>query len=332
MGNYRGRVDEESDSDNESVETSRADQPTPTPGHQSDSEDSQKGNFYHESDDEDEVEIDDDDNEDDTLTEMAESAPTPRVLQPPPQPWANARSQSAASLSTVASFATAIEGNEGPYSEDEEDEAPHEILNWGGNVQAFPTPPMTSPRRERAGSGFPSPPDRVAVSAVRSPGLQQKVVPILAEAPVFRSAPGARSPANSISSRSVKSIPRSIRSGSLLAGPPSEAASDHPANTEILMESLIKLADPDFKVEPPSSVSSPAVSKSPSPSISARGGVFADIDKDLVLALLREVGQVCNGVLKAEKRQQGDIVKDLRNRMDVARQVLQGAADPDAEE
>lgn len=332
MGNYRGQEDAESDSDNESVETSRADQFTPTARHQSEDDDSQKARSV---DDDGEG---DDDNDDDR-TELAESAATPRVLQPPLQPWMKpVRSNSVESVSTEASFATATEGSRHEYSEDE-DEAPHEILTWGNNVHAFPTPPMTSPRRDAFPSqAFAPAPGSVAMQSPQSFGQNPRSPRALAEAPVLRvatlsngharepvSTPTGRSPANSISSRSVRSLPRSLRGVPHTTGPMSEAPSEHPANTEILMESLIKLADPDFKVEPPSSIANPASSKSPSQSTNARSGVFADVDKDLVLALLREVGQVCNGVLKAEKRRHGEQVKDLRKRLDLARQVLEGA-------
>ncbi|RMZ77349.1 hypothetical protein DV737_g4412, partial [Chaetothyriales sp. CBS 132003] len=79
----------------------------------------------------------------------------------------------------------------------------------------------------------------------------------------------------------------------------------HPANTEILMESLIKLADPDFRVQ-------------------ASGVKFADIDKDLVLSLLRAVGGVCDGVLKAERAGRPDEVTALRSQLDWGRRVLEG--------
>ncbi|RMZ84404.1 hypothetical protein DV738_g650, partial [Chaetothyriales sp. CBS 135597] len=83
----------------------------------------------------------------------------------------------------------------------------------------------------------------------------------------------------------------------------------HPANTEILMESLIKLADPDFRVQ-------------------ALGVKFADIDKDLVLSLLRAVGTVCDGVLKADKAGRQDQVDALRGQLEWGRRVLEGEGLP----
>jgi hypothetical protein len=332
MGNYRG-AQEDSESDNESVETSRADQSTPVAGQRSESEGSQ-GSDGEESD------MDADD-----------AIPTPTALSPPPKPWAQIRSNSSASVSTEASFATAIEGSrQGSFSDgddDGEDDTPHEILNWGTNVGvgAFPAPPMTSPRRETVVNGyFPA----ALTSGATSPrhnaqrSLELQAAPdlrIVTEMQATGSgfpAPPTRSPATSLSSRSVPSQPtRSPQHGDVeAADTASEAPSDntHPTNTEILMESLIKLADPDFKMEPGSSVTSPAssgVGVGPSLGAAGRTGGFAEVDKELVLALLREVGQVCNGVLKGEKRRDVQLVKGLRRRLDVARRVLDGDLEAD---
>ena len=82
---------------------------------------------------------------------------------------------------------------------------------------------------------------------------------------------------------------------------------EHPANTEILMESLIKLADPDFQIG------------------EMQGSVrFSEIDKDLVLDLLRAVGGVCNQILKSERKQEVRAVKVMRRRLDESRQLLEG--------
>lgn len=82
-------------------------------------------------------------------------------------------------------------------------------------------------------------------------------------------------------------------------------------NTEILMESLIKLADPAFTLAP--------------------GMTFADIDKELVLNLLRAVGSVVDGVLRAEAGQTGTnkeeaqrVVQMLRGRLEGATVILEG--------
>ena len=69
------------------------------------------------------------------------------------------------------------------------------------------------------------------------------------------------------------------------------------SNHEILMESLIKLADPNFSLAP--------------------GIKFEEIDKNLVLQLLGAVGGVCNDILRASGRQSQDDgkVRVLRQRL-----------------
>jgi len=85
---------------------------------------------------------------------------------------------------------------------------------------------------------------------------------------------------------------------------------DHPANTEILMESLIKLADPDFQVG------------------GGQGSMtFSDVDKHLVLDLLRAVGGVCNQILQSENKQEVRAAKVLRRRLDESRKLLDGEGD-----
>jgi len=83
------------------------------------------------------------------------------------------------------------------------------------------------------------------------------------------------------------------------------------SNTEILMESLIKLADPTFTLAP--------------------GTSFANVDTDLVLGLLRAVGSVVDGVLRAEaghtvtgKEETDRVVQILRRRVEVATGILEG--------
>jgi len=84
-------------------------------------------------------------------------------------------------------------------------------------------------------------------------------------------------------------------------------------NTEILMESLIKLADPSFALAP--------------------GIRFEEVDKHLVLGLLGAVGGVCNGVLRASvqsgspamgKAQAEQLVYMLRTRLEEATNILEG--------
>jgi len=77
------------------------------------------------------------------------------------------------------------------------------------------------------------------------------------------------------------------------------------------MESLIKLADPTFTLAP--------------------GTSFANVDTDLVLGLLRAVGSVVDGVLRAEaghtvtgKEETDRVVQILRRRVEVATGILEG--------
>ena len=79
------------------------------------------------------------------------------------------------------------------------------------------------------------------------------------------------------------------------------------------MESLIKLADPDFTIH-----------GGGNDGTTGKGSAFADVDKDLVLGLLRAVGAVCDGVLKAERRADMDGVRELRRRLARGRGVLEG--------
>ena len=76
----------------------------------------------------------------------------------------------------------------------------------------------------------------------------------------------------------------------------------HPANTEILISALITLANPDFKPT----------------------GAFSDVDKDLVVNVLRSVGTVCEGINGSDSR--GDVYESRvwRKRLDLATRILGG--------
>jgi hypothetical protein len=297
MGNYTGsgrRSRSDSDSSETSVETRRADQQTPTGKYRDEEQINEEGN----SDDSDEEEtlIIQHHTEDD-----ADIMPTPRGLAPPAQPWLKhaGRSNSVDSVSTTATFATATEGGDS----DSEDEAPHEILHWG-NGTAFPAPPVTSPKREMAGA-FPTPPTSGRLE--QQPSLKLMTgnafsngmpTPLQSPMPVSASTKSGLSTPRS-QSQEMQSRRQSIGTQR------SQTSDGHPGNTEILMESLIKLADPDFK-------------------LSGESNVFADVDKNLVLSLLRAVGAVCNDVLKGNDEGEVREVKVLRRRLDEARRVLEG--------
>ncbi|OAP60839.1 hypothetical protein AYL99_05841 [Fonsecaea erecta] len=291
LGNYTGtgiRSETPSESDCSSVTTTRMNQDTPT--------------------------IDEDDAETQLDEEIAseEAANTPiqeNFLKPgtppnrtpladPSKPWMKAaRSNSLDSVSTVATFATATEGAGG--DEDEvEDGMPTEILSWGNGTGFAQTP--VSPNQGDTGTVWPTPPmsGRARQGQMRSPRQIQTQGSIVS---------------NGIPTPPVQSPNASFPTPKAFSGRtsvPNEVPVDHPANTEILMESLIKLADPEFRVgEGPGSVT------------------FSAIDKDLVLDLLRAVGGVCNEILRAERKQELRAAKVLRRRLDESRKLLEGNTD-----
>lgn len=296
MGNYTGggtRSLTPSESDGSSVITTRMDQHTPT-------------------DDNDDDEVLDEDEggstEEGATTPVQASFPKTvqdehpaSRLKAPLPPWMKAaRSNSMDSVSTAATFATATEG-EGDDVEDEEDEdeIPDEILHWGNGV-GFPQPPI-SPRREKTSLVWPTPPlsgrvQQAQVKSIRSLHPQGSVV------------------TNGLPTPPVHSPQASFSGANEMTKPQQTATNgqqmDHPANTEILMESLIKLADPDFQVGG-----------------DQRSITFSDVDKDLVLDLLRAVGGVCNQILQSENKQEVRAVKVLRRRLDESRKLLEGQGD-----
>lgn len=75
------------------------------------------------------------------------------------------------------------------------------------------------------------------------------------------------------------------------------------------MASLITLADPSFRM--------------PSP-LPGQSSAFSDMDKELVIALLRAVGATCSGILSNERDGEHYEAKVARRRLDAARGVLEG--------
>lgn len=298
MGNYTRsgtRSLTPSESDGSSVVTTRMDQNTPT----DDNDDDEEG----------EVVADEDEGsstEEGAATPVQESFPKPSqgegsasFLKKPPQPWMKAaRSNSMDSVSTAATFATATEGEDDDI-EESEDEMPNEILHWGNGV-GFPQPPI-SPRREKTPLNWPTPPlgGRVQQGQAKSSRTLQSQGSIVTNGlptPPVHSPHASFSAANGVAKQH-----QPVVNGQQV---------DHPANTEILMESLIKLADPDFQVG------------------GGQGSMtFSDVDKDLVLDLLRAVGGVCNQILQSENKQELRAVKVLRRRLDESRKLLEGEGD-----
>ncbi len=303
LGNYTGagsRTRSNSDSSEASVETRRADQQTPIARHR-DEEQSGEDQDLEYSDGGDTLIIQNEIHED------SDTVPTPRGLAPPAQPWLKhtGRSESINSVSTVATFATATEGGDRD-EEDDVDDQPHEILQWGPG-SSFPTPPQTSPRREMTGA-FPTPPMSGRVD--QQPSLRLMTGNAFSNGmPTPNSSPMPLSGSNISAPTTPRSQMLAPEMRRLSIGTQHSGTSEgHPGNTEILMESLIKLADPDFMV-------------------SGEGNMFAEVDKELVLSLLRGVGSVCNGVLTANGSGEMRDVKVLRRRLDEARRILEGQED-----
>lgn len=178
------------------------------------------------------------------------------------------------SVSTTATFATATEGG---HDEDDEDGGmPRDILQWGNSPRTAPGPTHDV---------WPTPPTSSA--RAQSRGL----------------------PVNSTGLPTPSQSPTDPRQQQQQYQP----LPYHPANTEILMASLITLADPSF-------------------TIPAGPGAFADVDKDLVIALLRAVGATCSGILKTDQR--GELYESRlsRRKLDAARAVLEGVVGIDDDE
>lgn len=304
LGNYTAagnRSRSESDSSETSVETRRADQQTPTAARKQEGRSDEEQNLEDSDDEGDTLIIQNDIHED------SDTLPTPKGLAPPAQPWLKhaGRSESVNSVSTVATFATATEGGDHDNDEDDDgdDDQPHEILQWGSGTSNGHSP-LTSRTQDMAGA-FPTPPT--------SGRIEQRPSLRLITGNAFSN--GVPTPSQSPMPLSASSKSSATATGSQMLAPGirrlstetqrSEMSEGHPGNTEILMESLIKLADPDFKV-------------------SEEGNMFADVDKDLVLKLLRGVGNVCNEVLTANGLGEVRQVKVLRRRLYQARSVLEG--------
>lgn len=223
---------------------------------------------------------------------------------PPPRPpfLQHFRTHSIDSVSSAASFATATEGGN---DSGDSDTVPSEILLWGENslpntmVGAWPSPPAIMPRSQSSlRNGHTSPLGETNV--------------MQAEELMLRPAGGGALPTPPTSSPLQQDeLPpegeeEEEEDGSEYSEegiPPHPQQRQPPPNTEILISALITLANPHFK--------------SPGP--------FDDVDKDLVVNVLRSVGAVCeginsNGYLKGEVYE----TKVLRRRLDTARRILSG--------
>ena len=166
-------------------------------------------------------------------------------------------------------------------------------------ISSPPDAPLPPPPSSAALQAQMASPKKVDIKRSRSGSSQKKSTPTM---------PSAQSP----SAATQLNSPPTLRDTSTTNPPQSHAQIP---NTEILMESLIKLADPSFSLAP--------------------GMRFDEIDKNLVLGLLGAVGGVCNSILRASvqsgtrtpevgRQQRDEMVGRLRRRLEGAAHVLEG--------
>lgn len=231
------------------------------------------------------------------------------TLTAPRAPWAHARSNSLDSVSSTATFATATEG--GDANESESDTIPKEILNWGSR------PPILN-----SFGGFPTPPSSSGVFGVQSRTGRKGGSPLVAS--ISQSGPGTISPSRGREFGSElptppEISPRDVNHQQPTKSQPQTRQVQRPADTEILMVSLITLADPNFR---------PQAAGDPN---GASTEMFSNVDKDLVLALLRAVGAVCGNILNSDRRGEAYESRIWRRRLDAARRLLSGEFEVDQE-
>jgi hypothetical protein len=233
--------------------------------------------------------------------------PTPMA---PRAPWVHSRSNSMDSVSSTATFATATEG--GGDSESGSDTIPKEILNWGNR-----------PSTLNSFGGFPTPPSSSTILGMQSRAARKGGSHLVNS--ISQSGPEASSPNRSREFSGELPTPPEISPKDTkhqyhVKGPQNSHPVQRPADTEILMTSLITLADPSFRhrpVDSPNGVST---------------DMFANVDKDLVLALLRSVGTVCSNILTTDRRGEVYESRVWRRRLDAARRVLLGEFEVEEDE
>jgi hypothetical protein len=224
--------------------------------------------------------------------------PTPTARR---APWAHSRSNSIESVSSTATYATAAEG--GVDSESGSDTIP-EILNWGDRPSAF-----------NSMGSFPTPPSSSTILGMQSRATKKSSSTLVTS--TSQSEPGtkrlSRSKGFSGELPTPPEIsPKDVKHQYPMQNQPKPQQVQRPADTEILMASLITLADPTFR------------HRSADSSTGASTDMFTNVDKDLVLALLRSVGAVCSNILTSDRRGDAYESRIWRRRLDAARRVLIG--------
>jgi hypothetical protein len=220
-------------------------------------------------------------------TFLEDEAPTPTA---PSAPFAqHLRSNSIDSVSSAATFATATEG--GNDSGAESDTLPSEILHWGERpppsmVGAWPSPPASTPQGlTYLANGIASPLSKNIVQA-ENPRPSSGALP----------APPKSSPPQHVAEEQEEEEQGELDDGD------DDDGQLQPPNTEILISALITLANPDFKPT----------------------GPFSEVDRDLVVNVLRSVGAVCQGINASDST--GEVYENRvwRRRLNTARRILDG--------
>ena len=217
------------------------------------------------------------------------------LLRPPMS--SHSRNNSVDSISTVASFATATEGNgteDGEGDEDDDDDVPKSLLNsWGGNrpmpgaIDVSPTKPVAQPYRSKASFSY--------------------VVP---SAPRNRS---SSTPAHSTLHTSTSApIPTSRFSNGALPTPPITSPRESQSQPQPLTYSGV--------------LSSLRAVDSPDPSLLMPLG---EGDADLAEGLLKSLKSVCAKMAEEGRRDSRYENRHWRRRLDAARRVLDGALEVD---
>ena len=283
---------EDSETSNLSVETARAAAPEDSAEEETDAQGSLSGRRLQ-SDNQEQVQ----EGRYETLSNG--DLPTPTA---PRAPWVHSRSNSMDSVSSTATFATATEG--GGESESGSDTIPKEILNWGNQPSIL-----------NSFGGFPTPPSSSTILGMQSRAARKGGSPLVTSTsqsgPETTSPNRSREPGGDLPTPPEIS-PKDIKHQNHVKSQQKSPQVQRPADTEILMASLITLADPSFRhrsADSPNGVST---------------AMFTNLDKDLVLALLRSVGAVCSNILASGRRGEDYESRVWRRRLDAARRVLVG--------
>ena len=240
------------------------------------------------------------------------------------------RNRSVDSVSTAATFSTATEAhstsNVDLGDRDDDQHIPSKIFNWGGQsslIGGWPSPPAHMPGHSSVSTptnGHKSPSQEGLRGEQTSYFLSPHEYDSLtrggdSEENVRRATPH-RLVAPAVPRQGPDSLSAS-KAGDETDQPKTEGEggmeerpSEPPLPTaEILLSSLITLVNPDFQSDAP----------------------FSELDEELVVNLLQSVGAVCEGINQvSQKNDASEKAHLLRQRLDLARRVLDGEGDDSA--